>query len=227
MSNVPTALSLLHWRLLTLSDLDVMEALHRLSMQGMGPQMVKPESRSFLASLLQGRGSVIGAWAGSDLVAYGVLQHDLLPEDDPRHHLGLSAQQPLAKLAGAAVAPAWRRQGLQRALVAKRVACAGSNGVLFATAAPENTASWHNLLACGFTVRALEYRYGGFARYLLVRDVASLLLHNEAVSAGVGCELDGAALSQQQALFLQGWHGVLPGSTVGSLRLLPPPVGAR
>ena len=211
----------LHWRLLQPQDLDVMEALHRLSIANLPPQTVKPETRGFLQSLLQGRGRVVGAWhSPTELIAYGVLQHDLLPSDDPREHLQLPKQQAVAKLAGAAVAPAWRRRGLQRALITQRIAYANSNTVLFATAAPENTASWHNLLACGFRVRALEHRYGGLARYLLVRLPAILA----ALTPGAtGLELGLDSLAQQQALLAQGWQGIAPGAGTQSLYLCPPP----
>lgn len=223
MSSPPTPLlrtSGLHWRLLQPQDLDAMEALHHLSIAGLPPHTVKAEARTFLQSLLQGRGTVIGAWHHhTELIAYGVLQHDLLPTDDPREHLQLPPQQTLAKLAGAAVAPQWRGYGLQRALITQRIAHTNSTTVLFATAAPENTVSWHNLLGCGFRVRALEYRYGGFARYLLVRlpshappqtsDASPLELHID-------------ALAQQQTLLAQGWQGIAPGTLPGSLRLQPP-----
>ena len=68
-ASTPPALA---WRLLQPADLDAMEVLHRLSLAGMAAHTVKAESRDFLASLLQGRGQVIGAWAGQALVAYGV-----------------------------------------------------------------------------------------------------------------------------------------------------------
>lgn len=211
----------LHWRLLQPQDLDAMETLHRLSIANLPPQTVKPEKREFLQSLLQGRGRVVGAWhSTTELVAYGVLQHDLLPDDDPREHLQLPKQQAVAKLAGAAVAPAWQRRGLQRALISQRIAYADSNAVLFATAAPENTASWHNLLACGFTVRALEQRYGGLARYLLVRLPASLTAPPPDTATGL--ELAPDSLAQQQALLAQGWQGIAPGANPQSLYLCPP-----
>lgn len=214
----------LAWRLLQPADLDAMEVLHRLSLAGMAAHTVKAESRDFLASLLQGRGQVIGAWAGQALVAYGVLQHDLLPEDDPRPHLGLPADRPVAKLAGAAVAPDWRGQHLQRTLIARRMEQAQPGAVLFATAAPDNTASWHNLLACGFAVRALEYRYGGFARYLLAHDPAARAAGPALAASGL--DVPSSDLPRQQALLHAGWRGVAPGSTAGSLHLAPPPGGA-
>ena len=152
----------LEWRLLGPADLQGMHALHLESVAGVAPQAVKPETRAFLQSLLEGRGRVLGGWSGEQLVAYGVLQHDLLPEDAPRELLGLPPRAGLCKLAGAAVHPAWRGGGLQRWLIQQRIALAGDCAV-FATAAPCNLPSWHNLLAAGLMVRGLQYRYGGHA----------------------------------------------------------------
>ena len=65
-------------------------------------------------SLLSGRGRILGLERGSELVAYGVLQHDLKAEDDPCEVLGLSPGTSVVKLAGAAVGHDWRGAGLQR-----------------------------------------------------------------------------------------------------------------
>lgn len=209
----------LHWRPLRPTDLAAMHALHLRSIEGMAAQVVKPESEQFLASLLHGRGRVIGAWHDDALVAYGVLQHALLAEDDPRRLLGLAADHPLAKLAGAAVAPDWRGRGLQRQLIERRLAWAGAVA-LFATAAPGNLASWHNLLACGFAVRALQYRYGGHARYLLARVPGERFAPTDAAAQALGP----AQLAQQQDLLARGWRGLAVGRVPEQLCLLPPAV---
>ena len=219
----------LDWHWLQPSDLDAMEALHHLGRAGMSAQLVKPESRDFLASLLHGRGQVIGARSGAQLVAYGVLLHQLLPSDDPRPLLHLAPERPLAKLAGACVAPSWRGQRLQRALIAQRMARADDRTVLFVTAAPGNYASWRNLLACGFAVRALEVCYGGLTRYLLAYDPAApaplARIHPLGPRAGSDdfLDIDSLDLARQQSLIDAGWQGVAPGSTAGSLRWVPPP----
>lgn len=90
----PPALAALDWRLLQPEDLPAMHALHLCSIEGMAAQTVKPETREFLHGLLLGRGRVIGAWHGAALAAYGVLQHDLLAQDDPRPLLGLAPAPP-------------------------------------------------------------------------------------------------------------------------------------
>ncbi|WP_313073670.1 GNAT family N-acetyltransferase [Melaminivora sp.] len=209
----------LHWRALQLQDLQAMHDLHLLGIAGLPAQIVKPESLQFLQELLQGRGHVLGAWEEGTLVAYGVLQHDLLPEDRPHALLGLAPQAPLRKLAGAVVHPRWRGRGLQRQLILQRLALAGPEAV-FATAAPGNAASWHSLLACGLAVRALQYRYGGHARYLLAREPAGTACW--AGDPGAAQELGSDALARQQTLLDQGWRGVAPGATAACLRLEPP-----
>lgn len=222
MSPSATPASRLTWRALQPADLTALHALHRASIAGMPPAVVKPESLDFLASLLHGRARVQGAWDGDALVAYGVLQHDLLPADNPRAHLGLAPAQALFKLAGAAVAPPWRGQGLQRVLIERRLAWAGGHAV-FATAAPGNPASWHSLLACGLAVRALEYRYGGLPRYLMARVPGDAFAADATQAVALGPE----ALEQQQALLHQGWRGLAPGDAPGQLRLQPARAEAR
>lgn len=213
----PPELQTLHWRPLQPDDLPAMHALHRQSIAGLAPQVVKPETPEFLRGLLAGRGRVLGAWDGDALVAYGVLQHDLLAHDDPRPLLGLAADHPLRKLAGAAVAPRWRGLGLQRLLVERRMAWA-PDAALFATAAPGNVVSWHNLLACGFAVRALLQRYGGHARYLLAHVPGA----RTGPATAQAQELAPDQIERQQALLAGGWRGVAPGRAPGSLCLLPP-----
>lgn len=216
------ALHTLQWRWLQPTDLGAVEALHHHSIAGMPAPLVKTESHDFLASVLHGRGQVIGALSGDELVAYGLLLHQLLPSDDPRPELHLPPQQPLAKLAGASVAPHWRGQRLQHQLIQRRMARADSGAVLFVTAAPGNHASWRSLLACGFSVRALRSCYGGFSRYLLAYDPARPTLANANANANtVFADIDCLDLVRQQRLIDAGWHGIAPGHAAGSLRWAP------
>ena len=207
--------SRLHWRLLGPSDLDRMQALHLRSLQGQGPDIVKPESRDFLARLLQGHAQVVAAFDGNTLVAYGVLQHDLQGDEPVPAALTPPPPLPLLKLAGAAVDPAWRGLGLQRRLIAARQALAPVRAWLLATAAPGNLPSWNNLLAQGFQVRALVQRYGGHARYLLLHTPHSAIAR--APAAADGRVVIANDLAQQQQWLAEGLVGCRPGPQPGTL----------
>lgn len=187
-------------------DLDRLEALHRLSMGPVPrPEVVKPERRDFFVGILGGRGRAWGVFdgeeTGEELVAYGILQHAILPDDDPRSSLGVAPTVRLAKLAGAGVAPGWRGRGLQRLLIARRIAEAGAAELLFSTAAPLNAPSWCNLIHEGFAIRALVTRYGGLTRYLLTRERAPVPTIATRVLAPGDHE-------GQRALLAAGWRGV-------------------
>ncbi len=96
---------LLTWRELGPDDLDELDALHRLSMGPVvRPEIVKPESKAYFHSILQGRGQVIGAFA-SQLVAYGILQHDHAPADRWEEECAWPEDTPIGRLAGASVHP--------------------------------------------------------------------------------------------------------------------------
>lgn len=156
---------------LGLADLDAIERLHALSLSTFTDRtLVKPETRGFFEAILQRRGAILGYRdEGGALRAYGVLMREL-PEGDQTHAiLGLAPQTPLYKLAGAAVDPAWRGRGLQRAAIRERLRWLAEAGVTygFATAAPGNVVSWVNLLNEGFRIRALVTAYGTLLRYLL------------------------------------------------------------
>ena len=195
----------LRWQLLGLHDLARVESLHRTAVAGLAPRVVKPETHTFLASILGGRGRAVGIETDAgELIAYGFLQHALLPEDDPRPHLGLAPSAPIAKLAGAAVARAYRGVGLQRRLIEARVALAEPHCTLFATASPDNAASWINLLAERFWIRRLEYRYGGHPRFLHVRTPGAAPAFTQERPRDVPTE----DLATHEALLADGWCGV-------------------
>ena len=211
--------SRLHWRLLGPSDLDRMQALHLRSLQGQGPDIVKPESRDFLARLLHGHGQVVAAFDGQALIAYGVLQHDLQGEEPTPAALTPPPAVPLLKLAGAAVDPAWRGLGLQRRLIAARQALAPMRAWLLSTAAPGNLPSWNNLLVQGFQVRALVQRYGGHARYLLLHTPHTAIAR--APADGAGRVVNANDLAQQQQWLAEGLVGCQPGPQPGTLIYAP------
>lgn len=186
-------------------DLDAVEILHH---QAIGPlvrpEVVKPENRSYFESILGGRGWVVGIHDGPELVAYGILQHDHAPKDGPHRLLGLDPERPVGRLAGASVHPAYRGRGIQRVLIASRVALAPPGMLLFSTAAPVNTPSWASLLAEGFPIYDIQLFFGGYARYVMVRDGTTY-------DAADSILVDPLDTQRQKDLFADGWHGYARG----------------
>ncbi|MDQ0506284.1 GNAT family N-acetyltransferase [Xanthobacter agilis] len=182
-------------------DLDAVEALHRLAIGPVArPEVVKPENRAYFQSVLAGRGRSVGVFDGESLVAYGILQHDHTPEDGPHRLLKLPAETAVGRLAGASVHPDYRGLGLQRVVIAERVALAPQHMVLFSTAAPVNAPSWSNLLSGGFPIVGIEFFFGGYARYVMLRDGSTY-------DPEAGVVVDPRDVARQQALFAQGWRG--------------------
>ena len=203
----------LTWRTLEPVDLDAVYALHRQAIgEAVRPEVVKPETRDFFAGILGGRGRMEGVFSAGTLVAYGVLQTVLPAYDDPRSLIDAAPDAPIAKLAGASVAIAFRGRGLQRALIAARVGLLYRTHILFATSAPANQPSWVNLLAEGFSIRALVPYYGGHLRYVMVRDGTSIAPRTERLIAAGDVE-------QQIACLAAGWRGVAARPTSDGMRI--------
>lgn len=210
-------------RALNLDDLDAVDALNQLAVGPVvDPNVVKPESHDYFESIFKGRGFFMGVFDGPELIAYGILQHDHPVKDDPRPSLGLAPGAPVGRLAGARVAPAYRGRGLQRALIAARVAAAPADMLLYSTAAPVNTPSWSSLLAEGFAIRAIQRLFGGYARYLMVRDGSTGDPDHTLL-------VDPLDTDRQNALFAEGWRGYsrgrLPSGAAGVVFARPVAAG--
>lgn len=203
-------------RELSISELNIIHALHLRSTVGLGNDMVRNETRASLQQLLQ-KSRVTGLFHGDELVAYGVLQHQLPPEERLPESLAADPARPQLALAGISVSPQWRGHSLQRRLIMQRIAMAPANALLFSTAAPANHYSWNNLLECGFHVRDISLRYGGQMRYLMVLEP----LPDYALYPDLSKEFHALDIKRQHQLLLQGWRGAQPGHSPEYLRYIP------
>jgi len=188
------------WRPLAPADAAEIVALHRRSLGTLGdPDWVRPEEEAFFAAVLGPDGFGLGVESSGRLVAYGLVQTRLEPED--LGALPWPDALAAAKLCGASVDPAWRGCGLQAALAVERLRRGRTLGYqrFFATAAPGNVASWVSLLHAGMQVAMLGPRYGGLLRYTLVAD--QRVPEGEPVAVPI---TDQAAQAARLAL---GWRG--------------------
>lgn len=203
-------------RELGLDDLNMVHALHLRSTVGLGNDMVRNETRESLQQLMQ-KSRVLGLFHGNELVAYGVLQHQLEDDELLPESLAPDPARPQLALAGISVSPQWRGHSLQRRLIMQRIAMAPANALLFSTAAPANHYSWNNLLECGFHVRDISLRYGGQMRYLMVLEP----LPDYALYPDLSKEFHALDIKRQHQLLRQGWRGAQPGHSAEYLRYIP------
>lgn len=193
------------WRTLGPADAAAVHGLHLAATEAVGrPDLIRPESRAFFETLLAGGGWLCGTFDDAELLAYGVLQWELPPEENLRPLLGLPPDAPFAKLAGAAVRPGLWGSGLHEDMIGRRLAEARHRGLLhlYATSAPGNARSWENLLNRGFGVRALVEQYGGHLRYVVYRR-----LDDPPAPDGEGTWCGVADIEEQRRLLHQGLAG--------------------
>lgn len=203
-------------RELTDADLEQVLALHMRCTEHLGPDLVRHETLESLRQLLQ-RGRFLGMFEQQELVAYGVLLQELQVHEKLPIRIAPDTQRPQAMLAGMAVAPHWRGQGLQRRLIMQRMALVPTHTLVFSTAAPANWYSWNNLLDCGFHVRDITAQYGEHIRYLLVQEP----LPTHALYPDLSKEFHALDLQRQLRLLELGWRGAQPGHRPEYLRYVP------
>lgn len=211
--NLPAGLT---WRRLSINDLDEILLVHAAALAGTKPEVVKPEDGGFFTWLLEGNGSLTGVYSGSVLVAYGVLQYQLLEADNPAPEWIPPPDRKLFKLAGSVVLQDWRGKGLQRALIDQRVLLAGPDVELFSTASPFNPASWISLFDCGLSVRAVKRFYGGYVRFILVKEESRKCktMFDDGECKDLACD----DIAAQMDLLSDGWRGISRGANHGTIR---------
>ena len=206
----------LQQRMLDVSDAARIHALHLRSTVGLGNDMVRNETRESMEALLH-KSMATGLFYQDELVAYGVLQYALAPDERLPEHLVADASRPQLALAGISVSPEWRGRALQRRLIMQRIAMAPPGALLFSTAAPANFYSWNNLLECGFHARDISLLFGGQMRYLMVLEP----LPETALYPDLSKELHALDIKRQQQLLQEGWRGAQPGHRTEYLRYVP------
>jgi hypothetical protein len=159
-----------------LSEDDFVElrGLHHRIVEHEPPGSVALESDAFLRAHLAAHGCTFGLFAGGRMIAYGIVGLSGPEHDHVADLLGLpsACRGELALLDGIGVASEHRGAGIHRMMNGERMRLADKLGRwrIGATAAPSNVASWRNLMADGLSIRALARMFGGYWRYVMLRD---------------------------------------------------------
>ncbi|MFC5604594.1 hypothetical protein [Sporosarcina koreensis] len=168
---------------------------------------LQPLSEEEFNFILNGSGSMIGAFHGERLIAFRAM---LEPEID-EHHLGKDAGLRDVELPSVLysevtnVDPEYRGNSLQRILgeLLMRNIDKSRHRYVFATVAPFNIASLKDKFALGMHIISLKKKYGNLLRYTLMKD---LLADEETGTLAI--TVDMSDIMKQQSLLEDGWIGV-------------------
>ncbi len=168
---------------------------------------LQPLSEEEFHYILDGNGTMIGAFHGSHLIAFRAM---LEPEID-EHHLGKDACLPDSELPSVLysevtnVDPAYRGNSLQRILGELLMENVDTNRhrYVFATVAPFNIASLKDKFTLGMYIISLEKKYENLLRYTLMID-----LQDNEKTGSLTAMADMSDVLEQQSLLKDGWVGV-------------------
>ena len=156
-------------------DIDEIEALMRRTEQQMeNPEWFVADDRDFIRRHIEEEGrTVIARSDSSRLAGFFILRFPGAAEDNLSRDIPGIACLPeeAVHMESAAVDPAFRGQGLQRARAAygERIAAAMGFRFAFATVHPDNRASLTSMQRQGFDIAATKEKYGGRMRHILVK----------------------------------------------------------
>ncbi|MBS1164045.1 MAG: hypothetical protein H6R00_70 [Proteobacteria bacterium] len=161
-------------RWLPAGDVGAVIYLHHAVRDMVAPELLCRETDAFFVEHCGSCGRILGLFVEERLIAYGVLGLPEPHQESFADGFDLSAieRAGVATIDGASVAPEWRGNGLQRVLIAARLAGARAAGrkIAVSTVAPGNVPSLRNLLCSDMTVRALRHAFGGL-RFLVRCDL--------------------------------------------------------
>lgn len=193
---------------LALSDLEAIKDLQGNVIASLEvTSFLQPLSDDEFRFILNGNGSMIGAFHDDRLIAFRAM---LEPEID-EHHLGKDAGLSDSDLQSVLysevtnVDPAYRGNSLQRILGELLMENVDTNRhrYVFATVAPFNIASLKDKFALGMHIISLEKKYNNLLRYTLMKE---MLKTERAGSLTVMADM--SDVIEQQGLLKDGWVGI-------------------
>lgn len=174
-------------------------------------EIFMPHEEDYLHDALCSKLSVLGVWAGKELVAYSIIRYPARGEGNLGRDLGLG-EEDLAKVAhlqALAVHPGFRGRGLQRELARSHLRVLNDTVCehICSTVSPKNPISLNNILSCGFVVRALLPKFNGWWRYILYRSVSWPADGEKEASLEEGIKISCSDINGQRGLIQMGFEG--------------------
>jgi ribosomal protein S18 acetylase RimI-like enzyme len=187
----------------------IIQLQQRVSELLSGSDAYYPQNADELLEMFQTKGMAIGAYLDHQLIGF----HTALIPGDSEENLGLDlalSDKELIKVAhleNSSVDPTYRGNGLQQKMakhIINRLSDTGEYRYLCETVAPDNLPSIKSTLANQLWIVSLKRKYGGFWRYLFLRD----LVHPRIPSDTIIEWVKGTDYEKQIHLFDQNYYGV-------------------
>jgi ribosomal protein S18 acetylase RimI-like enzyme len=139
------------------------------------PEIFRLHDIEDFRDVFQSEHSVIGVTTPEGLAAYSIIRIPGLAEDNLGRDIDLTKGEQLrvAHLQAMAVHPHFRGNGLQRRMASAHLHVVENMGYehVCCTISPRNPISLHNILSCGFVIKGLIPKFGGWWRYIMYKDI--------------------------------------------------------
>ena len=199
----------------SLSDLAALQSLVVSTLHEI--EIFMPHDEEYLSRIFQTELSVLGVLAEEKLAAYSIIRYPGMEKDNLGRDLNLAEEdlKKLAHLQAIAVHPHFRGCGLQRELAAAHLQVLESSGYehICCTVSPKNPVSLNNLLSCGFRVRALNPKFGGWWRYILYKRTNQLSGRPKEGDSKEKIEFACSDIDGQREIIRKGYEGYRVGKT--------------
>jgi hypothetical protein len=198
-----------------LVDEDLIEILEvqKQVVQAMeSPGILQPLTKEEYQYILEGKGLMIGAFAGNELIAFRALLDPPIDENHLGRDIGLPENE-LPKVLYQEISnvlPDFRGNQLQKTLAVVIMDVLGREIQQFryicCTVAPFNIPSLIDKFAQGMQIAALKEKYGGSLRYIFVKDLNESEEQTKPLRERITIKM--GDIEAQQQLLAQGWRGI-------------------
>jgi ribosomal protein S18 acetylase RimI-like enzyme len=163
-------------RFLDISALQPVSNLQELVARSLhSPEIFRLHGDDYFKGLLECNRFVIGAIADNSLIAYSLVSIPGNGKENLGRDIGLSEGnlEGVAHLQATAVHPAYRGNGLQRAMVAAHLRVIEEMGFehVLCTVSLKNPISLRNILSSGFVIKGLKPKFEGNWRYIMYKNL--------------------------------------------------------
>jgi ribosomal protein S18 acetylase RimI-like enzyme len=194
-------------RFLDMSLFDEIVALQNIIYRSLPDQEIfKRSTADFIRDLFRVERSILGVLTIEGLVAYSMINFPGKSKENLGRDISLSdiELKKVAHLQAIVVHPSYRGNSLQARMAHHHLKIIRNNCYkhVCCTVSPKNPISLKNIMSCGFVIRGLKPKFGGYMRYILYKNFDYYLQNKSEKFVLMGNDITG-----QINLLNQGYQG--------------------